>query len=104
MEELKEAVKFMVDKELENSNKKFDSTFHTTHEGYAIIKEEVEEAEEELEVVNAHLKDLWWNVRKNKIDCSISPVKCLKQKAVNLAAESIQVAAMCQKFIDSFEK
>jgi len=102
MEELKETVKFMVDKELENSNKKFDSTFHTTHEGYAIIKEEVEEAEAELKNAKMMLEDCWFDIKRNTTPNR--NIIAIKNCAINLSAEAIQIGAMCQKFIDSFEK
>jgi len=66
-----------IENELNNSNKKF-SKFNSYHEGYAVIKEEVDE--------------LWDEIKKK-------PYKIERYK---LRAEAIQVAAMAVKFIESF--
>lgn len=73
--------------------------FNSTHEGYAVLHEEVEEAEDELNEVKCRMKMLWTDVKNN--NKHLSTVKAVKAYAINLAAESIQVAAMAQKFIDS---
>ena len=104
MEKLKNSVEKLMEIEVVDSNKKFCPIFHTTHEGYAIIKEEVEEAEYEIEFINIYLNNLWSEVKGNNIAPAVKKAEFLKRKAINLSAESIQVSAMCQKFIDSFEK
>ena len=93
----------LVDKELKEANVQFPM-FNSAHEGYAIIKEEVEEAEVELERVNDELNYAWLFVKSNDNESVLMNIKDLKEKAILLAAESIQVAAMAQKFIDSSEK
>jgi len=102
MEELKLEVEMLAVTELERANEKFDSKFHSTHEGYAILKEEVEEAEAELKNAKMMLENCWFDIKRNTTPNR--NIIAIKNCAVNLAAESIQVAAMCQKFIDSFEK
>ncbi|MBX4259767.1 hypothetical protein KTC96_24895 (plasmid) [Clostridium estertheticum] len=75
--------------------------FFSRHQGYAILKEEIEEAEDELKVVKQMLEDSWLNVRRN-----ITPYRsilAIRNCSINLAAEAIQVAAVAQKFIDSFK-
>ncbi|MBX4266573.1 hypothetical protein [Clostridium estertheticum] len=77
------------------------SLFFSRHQGYAILKEEIEEAEDELKVVKQMLEDSWLNVRRN-----ITPhrsILAIRNCSINLAAEAIQVAAVAQKFIDSFK-
>lgn len=73
--------------------------FHSTHEAYGVIKEEVEETEQELIAVKENLKQFWELV---KVDCyGENQLKCMKSYAMNVAREAIQVAAMCQKALDS---
>lgn len=98
MKELIEKVKVLAVEELKNANTKFPM-FRSTHEGYAIIKEEIEESEEELDWINSWFKQSWMLIKQNKN--VIDEMVAIKQHAINLAAESIQVAAMAQKFIDS---
>ena len=98
MKRLVSEVKAMVTVELINANKVFPM-FRSTHEGYAIIKEEVEEAEIEMVSVMCNL-DYSWELIKNNVS-ALGLIKQMQNKATLLAAESIQIAAMCQKFIDS---
>jgi hypothetical protein len=91
-------IKNLVEKELKAANEKFP-LFQSNHEGYAIIKEELEESKEELEVLEDHLNRLWVNTRLNSKNTTYA--YRLKKHAISLAVESIQVAAMAQKYIDS---
>ena len=100
MKEIIEGVSKLADEEAERSMIKHP-LFNSTHEGYAVIKEEIKEAEDELIDVKTNLEEIWRTVKGNNTELTIKYTKHLKKYAVNLAAESIQVAAMCQKFIDS---
>ena len=103
MKELKAQVGKLAEEEAKGSMIKFP-LFSSTHEGYAVIKEEVEEASEELENVNFSLNSIWRNVRINDKETAMKHAGHLKDFAIKLAAEAIQVAAMSQKFIDSMEE
>ena len=98
MVKLVESVKLTVENELENANDKFPM-FNSSHEGYAIILEEVEEAKCEMDMVTYDIQAAWELIKANKT--SLPMIKALKNRAILLAAEAIQVAAMCTKFIDS---
>lgn len=100
MNAVKEDIEKLVQKELKAANEKFP-LFASNHEGYAVIKEEVEEAKECLYNVTVAIKEVWNNTKSNyDIDYNI---EALKSEAINGAIELIQVAAMAQKFIDSAE-
>lgn len=92
-------VELLACKELEEANKKHPA-FHSTHEGYAVILEEVEEAEEALGEVKRWTEYLWKNVRSDK---TLDGLDELYSEAMNLATEAIQVAAMVLKFKDSMK-
>jgi len=100
MKELIESVKVLASEELKRANVEFPA-FNSTHEGYAVIKEEIEESSDELEDVNFDLNNMWRYIKLNNTNEATKYAKHLKQSAINLAAEAIQVAAMAQKFIDS---
>ena len=102
MKELKKQVEILTNEELERANKKFMSKFNSTHEAYAVLKEEIEEAEAELKNVKMMLEDCWFDIKRDTMPNR--NIIAIKNCAINLSAESIQVAAMCKKFIDSFEK
>ena len=98
MKALLRKVTLLAEEELINANAKFPM-FRSTHEGYAIIKEEIEETVYELEQINETFARSWHYIKQNSN--VIDEMVAIKEYAINLAAESIQVAAMCQKFIDS---
>lgn len=72
--------------------------FNNPHEGSAVLREEIEEALEDITHITAHFDRFWTMVRGNvggddALDC-LSKIEAV---AVSSAAELIQVAAMCQK-------
>lgn len=103
MEELLDEVERIMKNELVRANKK-NPLFNSPHEAYAVIKKEAEEAEYECALIKDALSQFWSYVKcdggaPDMLDC----LDQTKEKAMNLAAESIQVAAMAQKAIDSIE-
>ena len=95
-------VSALVTSEKERSEKEYDRFFHTAHEGYAIMKEEVEEAHRELAGCERLINDLWECVKKNNNGTAVMAARDICRRASFLAMESIQVAAMAEKFIDSY--
>lgn len=87
----------LVDLELEAANRE-NPPFHSAHEGYAVILEEVEEVQDELAKLNIDVSALWEFVRRNLIPAMRDEVYDLEHHAVRLAAEALQVAAMARKF------
>lgn len=92
-------VKKLVQKELESANQRF-STFHSDHEGAAIILEEIEETKEALKYVEDKFECLWLYIKLNN-EFSVTMAEHIKKYAIDLSCEAIQVAAMAQKFVDS---
>lgn len=100
MKELKASVRTLLIEELERANEKFP-LFHSDHEGVAIIEEEKLEAKEAFDHVH---KSMWWlknRVYKDQPERAQNSVEILRDSAINAAAELIQTAAMCEKFIMS---
>ena len=87
----------LVDLELEAANRE-NPPFHSPHEGYAVILEEVEEAGTELASVKQDLKIIWGLICRNEAGRMMTWARYLEKTAVHLAAEAIQVAAMAKKF------
>ena len=93
-----EKVKELVDLELKSANEKFPP-FHSEHEGYAVILEEVEELECEIELIHRDLRVMWQYIKNGDI-AGVLPhtVENVSKFAIYAACEAIQVAAMCKKF------
>lgn len=101
MNAVKEDVKKLVQKELESANQRFPM-FRSDHEGAAVIVEEIEEAQEDINSIQRNFGDLWKSVKRNS-----EPeyhAESIYYCAISLACEAIQVAAMAQKFIDSSKR
>lgn len=87
--------------ELERANKKFP-LFASDHEGYAVILEEFEETEEEMEDAEICLNQTWGCVRTDRAQAEY--IRHIRKSMLKAAAEAIQTAAMCEKFIHSQEE
>ncbi len=88
----------LVQQELKEANEKHP-LFHSPHEAYAVIKEELEELIDEVKSVCATSDNIWGLVKNDiPIMCELRAMKTYAEFA---AAEAIQVAAMCQKAIES---
>lgn len=94
MDAVKNDVKRLVKIELAAANKKF-RMFAGPHEGVAVIQEEAVEAAQEMDGLRRELNAMWMGVYSNNPQIS---TKGVYDRAVALAVEAIQVAAMARKF------
>lgn len=94
MDAVKNDVKRLVKIELAAANKKF-RMFAGPHEGAGIIQEEVVEAAKEMNGLRRELNVMWIGVYSNNPQIS---TKGVYDRAVALAVEAIQTAAMARKF------
>ena len=97
MNAVENQVRQLVEVELAAANERFPQ-FHSAHEGWAVIKEEMEETEEELAKMKIYLAGAWGNITSD-VQAN-SDIESLKQRAINAACEAVQVAAMCKKFLE----
>lgn len=103
MKELLKTVQEAVEEEIKRTKEEYGyKPFNSPHEGYAVLKEEVEEAEEEIQRIKDRLDSVWWQVREDVYPDRA--IYLLKNHAELLACEAIQVAAMAQKFMDLEKK
>lgn len=98
MQELIWMVEGLVDAELRRANSIHEPKFNSYHEAYAVILEEHEETKEDLESMKYFIHEIWFHIRcdrpQEEIDELLSD---MEKKAIHLAAEAIQVAAMAKK-------
>ena len=98
MDKLIEEVKECIEREYGRAGAKFGLTNHSDHESYAILLEEMEEAENELYRVEKYMKEFWEQVKGDyppygKFTCCGD----MERSAMLCACEMIQVAAMAKK-------
>lgn len=103
MEELIGSVKKLVDEELQRANSENGDKFPTMHDGYGVILEEFQETQEELDRANEKLKIIWSCIRQDNESGAVQGAQLLKKRAILTACEAIQVAAMAEKFEQSFK-
>lgn len=75
--------------------------FHSTHEGYAVLQEEVEEAQEEMESLREDMKAMLGKIREEAEDEAAGIAEEIYNDAMKCAAELMQVGAVCLRFINS---
>lgn len=86
----------LVSIELAESNKAY-GLFHSLHEGYAVLREEVEEASEALNLVKVSLDATWLGCRNSNPRWVAITVPDIEREALQLASEALQTAAMARK-------
>lgn len=90
----------LVFKELNSANQQFP-LFQSPHEGYGVIKEEIEEVMDDMNVLLEVFANAWSGIKKNE---PVFPqMKIARELAKQVAIEAIQVAAMCDKYSMSLE-
>ena len=104
MEELAKEVIRLVAEEYRRAAAEHGADAHSPHEGYALIKEEVEEAQVEMETLNQRLDHLWGTVKGDEDQYGPHYLMYIKKAAVLGACELIQVAAMAEKALLGYEK
>ena len=74
--------------------------FHSDHEGWAVLLEEVEEAKEELVGIEDATEVLKCRVFADDFtEIKLETLRDIRACAINCAAEAVQVAAVATKFI-----
>lgn len=92
-------LKKLAAQELARANEKYPA-FHSLHEGYAVILEELDELREDVQSAGIYMDHLWKQVRWDNSDRAREFAARIRDTAIHAAAEALQVAAMAQKLID----
>lgn len=92
----KEHVVGLVAMELQYAKENHED-FHSLHEGYAVMLEEIEECRDELQIIQSLNSDLWETVKDDDAIGAKANMDEIEAAAVRLASEAIQVAAMARK-------
>lgn len=88
-------VKYLVQHELDMASEEHGEKFHSNHEAYAVIKEEIEETSDELATIADSLDRMWCSIM---VDEKIGVhLEYIEKHAMQCACEAIQVAAMARK-------
>lgn len=85
--------------ELQNARVTYGNNYNSLHEGYAVLKEEIEEAQEELNRALETLGELWTDTKAQSEKDVKSDASSIAFDAYYLALEACQIAAVCKKII-----
>lgn len=103
MDVIRENIEKLITKELELANDNYPM-FHSRHEACAVLLERVEKAEKELELFSEWMNRVWSAItHKRENNVYEDRLKEFKICAIDGVCRLIQVAAMCQKAVDSLE-
>ena len=102
---IKQKIYELTETELKAANEKFP-LFASSHEAYAVIFEEFDEAREELEMVEYSLDKFWTEVKENESpEVKNKRLTRIYENAVKLAVKAIQTAAIARKgILSSYQK
>lgn len=103
MKKLLDKVTGLVGEELEEANKNNPPLFHSMHEGYGVIAEEMLEVEDESSWLERNMRSLLMAIQRDDWECVKDIALALKVTAINTACECIQVAAMSDKLIETVD-
>ena len=98
MQKLITEVSELVEKEYGRAGARFGLTNHSDHESYAIMLEELEEAQADVESLEKQMQIFWLFVKNNdSADYKHERLMAVQRSALLAACEFIQVAAMAKK-------
>ena len=100
LDTMNRVIEKLIQEELRQSKLKYWDAFHSTHEGHGLIKEEFEETKDELEWCEIELNEMLADIKNNK-KTDLAP---FKEYTRDLIREAIQLAAMVDKYEQSFKK
>ena len=105
MEELIKSVVCAECEEYGRASVRFGAVNNSDHESYAILREEVDEAIDDLVEVD-DLTDVFFEMVKNNEEDNVKLdiLNVIKHRAEEAAAESIQAAAMARKAIETIQR
>lgn len=92
------SIEQLVEDELRLAQARF-SPFNSSHEGWAVIKEEFEELKEMVVELEGDLNKLWQGVRRDDYGSQQAAVTAMSNKTLKTIKEAVQVAAMVRRFI-----
>lgn len=87
----------LVDEEYSRASKQWGPEAASGHEGYALIKEELEEAQLDMEALEQQLGHFWSEVKADEFRTQQHYLSKIKNISIHAACELIQVAAMAEK-------
>lgn len=96
----KEKINLAIIAETNNACDKWSDQYNSLHEGYAVLKEEVDEARDNQIVIRNNMFDMWGAIKCDNTQIVKGNVERIRKHAELMALEAVQVAAVCNKILN----
>ena len=93
----------LIQAEYKNACEQFGEKYHSLHEGYAILKEEIEEVRNEYNSLLSNFHYLWENIKDDDKDI-LSTIAKMQNDVICQMKELAQVGAVLMKIKNTFGK
>lgn len=93
----------LIQAEYKNACKKFGEKYHSLHEGYAVLLEEVEEVEREMSFLKRWLENCWESIKSENKYYQNECIEQLEICNTNAIKELAQVGAVLRKIENTLE-
>lgn len=109
IEPVKKDLETVIQAELQRAKDAHGAIYHSPHEAYAVLLEEFDEVQDAVGILQDHIatiKKIVFGYNKPNTDLHASLERNLRHTkgiARHVAAEAVQVAAVCQKAIESMD-
>lgn len=97
-------VRCLINRELSMARRTHGYYFHSPHEGYGVLMEELDEAREEDKRTKEAAEALLYAIRKGNARRVHGLLKDIEHHATLAAAEYVQVAAMARKMRETAQE
>lgn len=101
--ETEKLVNEIIQAEYKNACGKFGGKYNSLHEGYAILLEEVEEANNEFCALKNKLEHLWYSIKKNDTEITCFNLGTMESGVISSMKELAQIEAVLIKIQNTLE-
>lgn len=96
-QETEKLVNELMQAEYKNACENWGGTYNSLHEGYALLLEEIEEAETEMKKIKRDLEFLWLYLKRNDIEMINLNLSRIQESDLSCMKELAQVGAVLLK-------
>ena len=94
----------LIQAEYTNACTQFGEKYNSLHEGYAVLLEEVEEANNEFCALKSELEHLWYSIKKNDTEVTCFNLEVMESRVISSMKELAQVGAVLKKIQNTLGK
>lgn len=101
MDELKAAIVSLSGQEADRAKQRYGAAYASHNEGFGVLAEEIQETADEVKRVEQYAGQLLRYVRCGDVGGMAEALRATRQAAIRAAMEAVQVAAVCEKWLES---